>query len=85
MWESLQAHLYKVYGVLSTLLSIKTTHFNPNLQGHKLTAKLPFLCLKRKNKPCLSISDLVVAALKCNNQFLSAFASGNNIIVLSDP
>lgn len=71
--------------VLSALVSIKRTHFNPDLQGHKLVAKLPFLYLKRKNKSCVSFSYLVLAALTCNNQFLPAFASGNNKIASPDP
>lgn len=69
--------------VSSALLSVKRTHFNLDLQGHKLVAKLPFLCLKRKNKSC--VLHLVSVALRCNHQFLSAFASGNNIIVSPDP
>lgn len=69
--------------VSSALLSVKWTCFNLDLQGHKLVAKLPFSCLKRKNKSC--VLYLVSVALRYNHQFLSAFASGNNIIVSPDP
>lgn len=51
--------------VSSALLSVKRTRFDLDLHGHKLVAKLSFLCLKRKNKPC--ILNFVSAALRCND------------------